>query len=892
MLQTKNLSILGARFVALLLPAFCLASAALAQPGSAYVTKTDYSGTYLNFSDASTWVSGVVPSDSANVTISNCLVTMDTDITLGTITILSSGRLKLASSTVTILDQLLNNASGGISDSGGSSTVIFTSTVADGGSGSPTIGGSNDVTLYNVQLNNGSVTDFHSGDTGEAETFITNELTLKGGAVVVNPPVYADGSTLKYDSIYTVGLEWTPNLSSGKGVPHDVALGTSASLDFGATASNYTCTGGFTLDAASASVDISDMTGTLTVDEGFTMGSTNSVTLNVPSTHVTGKLVVGGDLTFGTNTTLSGDSSNVEVRGNLANSLTGAKFRHLKFNGSSDQDITGNLITVDSLVVANTQNTAPDDTDVDFQANVDITAGGVFNPVDGTSKITGTFTMNSDATGTARIATLADAGATSDVHGDITFERYVPAVTDGYSFLLLGNYVKDATRLMWSNSFSPAFNMVMSFDEDYAVSADGGSSAWSVISGDGTTLLSDGTGYVVYTSANSSPTITATGGYNATNQSPAVTYSAGSNQGGGFNLLTNPFPSPIDGAQLLSENGLFSTYYIYDNASDTWKTTATGAPGTIDIGQSFYVQVTGSGNVSFNTSQITSGSNSFVREIDPLEEGFVGVRVQQEDGRYGDTYIRFHQDATNAFEWDLDATHRASGNNANPEIYSVLANGHKMHINTPGTMESVDFINLSVESGSAGEVSLFLNEEFPLPDGLCGLIEDLETGEIAALGGEPMVLELEPNTLYEDRFIITFLSAPVFESTASYCEGGVVHFVGDNAEAWNINWSSDSGELTGTGCVTGLEPGDYLLEATDPFSQCVVHSNISIEDVCMGDFNFNGERDITDLLILLVGIQPVNNSEGIFPETDCDCDGLMTTLDLLMFLPQFGAYCD
>ena len=880
----------GQHFFVLLLSLVLFAPAVLAQVGSPFSSIADQ-GSY-NFSNANAWAGQAVPGDSANITITNNTITMDVDKVIGTITLGNGGYIILSNSTVTILDQIVCNQLNGVYDDGGNSTVILKSTVAGGGT--VTIGGSNDVTLYNVEVFAGSVVDFDSGGESNTEVTITNQLKMGGGSVVVNPPIYGGASTLLYDATYAaVGTEWTAGASSGKGVPHHVSIGSGGSLSFGSTSSNYTCTGDFSINDASGSLTLSSMLGDLTVDGNFTSGTNSAVTINMPTEEGKGNLIVGGNMTLNGNTTWSGDEGNVMVGGNLANNVTGgAAFGLLKLNGSSDQDVTGNLITVDSLVVAHTANNGvQNDTDVDFQANVDITPGGVFNPVTGTAKITGTFTMNSDATGTARIATLRD-DATSDVDGDITFERYVPAVTDGYSFLLLGNYVKDATRLMWSNSFNPAFNMVMSFDEDYAVSADGGSSAWSVISGDGTTLLSDGTGYVVYTSANSSPTITATGGYNATNQSPAVTYSAGSNQGGGFNLLTNPFPSPIDGAQLLSENGLFSTYYIYDNASDTWKTTATGAPGTIDIGQSFYVQVTGSGNVSLNTSQITSGSNSFVREIDPLEEGFVGVRVQQEDGRYGDTYIRFHQDATNAFEWDLDATHRASGNNANPEIYSVLANGHKMHINTPGTMESVDFINLSVESGSAGEVSLFLNEEFPLPDGLCGLIEDLETGEIAALGGEPMVLELEPNTLYEDRFIITFLSAPVFESTASYCEGGVVHFVGDNAEAWNINWSSDSGELTGTGCVTGLEPGDYLLEATDPFSQCVVHSNISIEDVCMGDFNFNGERDITDLLILLVGIQPVNNSEGIFPETDCDCDGLMTTLDLLMFLPQFGAYCD
>lgn len=90
------------------------------------------------------------------------------------------------------------------------------------------------------------------------------------------------------------------------------------------------------------------------------------------------------------------------------------------------------------------------------------------------------------------------------------------------------------------------------------------------------------------------------------------------------------------------------------------------------------------------------------------------------------------------------------------------------------------------------------------------------------------------------------------------------------------------GDLTGSGCVTGLEIGDYAVEAIDPFSQCEVHSNVTIQDVCMGDFNLNGERDITDLLVLLVGIQPVDNFEGSFPETDCDCDGAMSTLDLLM----------
>ena len=235
---------------------------------------------------------------------------------------------------------------------------------------------------------------------------------------------------------------------------------------------------------------------------------------------------------------------------------------------------------------------------------------------------------------------------------------------------------------------------------------------------------------------------------------------------------------------------------------------------------------------------------------------------------------------------------KQSGNNSNPEIYSVLENGHQLVVNSAGSLGAVESISLSIEAGSAGTVSLSMEEGYVMPEGVCGLIEDLETGEVAAIGGDAMVVELEPFQLYENRFILTFMAAPIFEATASHCEGGILHFNGEDAELWDVSWEQVGGELTGSGCVTGLETGDYTVEATDPFTQCQVHSNIAIEEVCMGDFNLNGERDITDLLVLLVGIQPVDNFEGSFPETDCDCDGAMTTLDLLMFLPQFGSGCE
>lgn len=360
--------------------------------------------------------------------------------------------------------------------------------------------------------------------------------------------------------------------------------------------------------------------------------------------------------------------------------------------------------------------------------------------------------------------------------------------------------------------------------------------------------------------------------------------------------MTNPFPSPIDGSQFLGDNsGLVSAYYMLDNDADIFKTSATGAPGTIDVGQSFWVQVGSAGTITFETDQITAGTNSFLRLGDPLQEAFAGIRVQNvEDGRFGHTFFRIHPDGTDEFEWELELSRKGSSNYANPEVYSVLENGQELLINAPHTGSGDLHLPFVVKTGSmTGLVQIGMDEESVMPQGICGYIEDTETGERVGLGeGEFMTAELEAGALYQDRFELVLMESPEFSVTSTHCQGGVVHFLGEDTDLWNIAWTNASGDLEGTGCVTDLDAGDYTFEASNTLTQCHTATDLTVEEVCMGDFNLNGERDITDLLILLVGIQPVDNFEGIFPEADCDCDGVMTTLDLLMFLPQFGAYCE
>ena len=151
MLHNSTLHSQAKRLAFLLVPALFLAGSVFAQPGTAFVSITNISATPINFGDASSWVGGAVPGDSSNVTISNCYMSLNVDKVLGSLTIAPGGYIDLGSSTLTIMDQFLCSQENGVYDAGGTSTVILKSTVADGGSGTVTVGGDNDVTLYNVQ---------------------------------------------------------------------------------------------------------------------------------------------------------------------------------------------------------------------------------------------------------------------------------------------------------------------------------------------------------------------------------------------------------------------------------------------------------------------------------------------------------------------------------------------------------------------------------------------------------------------------------------------------------------------------------------------------------------------------------------------------------------------
>ena len=511
------------------------------------------------------------PSGSSIQIVENSVVVLDVDnYTFGVVNVTVGGSLDLGANTVTITDYLVNN--GTLTAS--SSTVVFNSTVADNSSGQPTCDGVASITFNDVQIPSSAVVDFGSGAIGaepNTEAYVNGTLSMDGGAVVLYPPFYGGASTLKYNDDYTVSTEWTKNDASAstKGVPTHVEVADGASLSFGSSSDNYTCAGNLTVNGsgslnmatmsgdltvtsnltvtgASGSMDMSTMTGDVIVNGDCTIGGVagQSVALTMPSAEGMGTLDVKGDLTLGESSnnalTISGDEGNVSCAGDFAIHASSTEFGLIEFDGLAAQTISGQAITIDSLVIDNSLNDVDDDSDVTFGVNVDITPGGVFNPVEGSVQINSTFTMNSDASGTARIATLADAGATSDVTGNITFERYVPS-TSGMNWLYIGNYVTNTTVGDWADDFG-GYNLFFDWDEQaQASSSSGTASSWTTLS-NADAMTSTDNGYVVLTVGDDAPTLSASGGYNAGNvQTPTLTKSRAANTGWWMALVDQSF---------------------------------------------------------------------------------------------------------------------------------------------------------------------------------------------------------------------------------------------------------------------------------------------------------------------------------------------------------------
>lgn len=294
--------------------------------------------------------------------------------------------------------------------------------------------------------------------------------------------------------------------------------------------------------------------------------------------------------------------------------------------------------------------------------------------INGTSlNASGNLILNSTASLKARVAEITGGGSLS---GNITAQVFAPGGTTDWSVLGAGG-VSGMTMNDWYDDFPMAI-------EGSATDVTSASGYFESVQGwnesdtygyDTTitinTALTPGKGFWVFLG----DALTTTGAITMDLTGPAVTGNVNipltiSNQSG-YNLISNPYPSPISWAKLRNGNAsVNNAIYIYN--ADLGITTsyvngvstpaASSANDDIPMGQGFYVQCTGNTNLTAQESNKVSNNTS----ADPLlrsanansSSSNIGsiIRLNIDGGGYhDDAVVRFHSSATTAYDMDLDA---------------------------------------------------------------------------------------------------------------------------------------------------------------------------------------------------------------------------------------------
>lgn len=232
----------------------------------------------------------------------------------------------------------------------------------------------------------------------------------------------------------------------------------------------------------------------------------------------------------------------------------------------------------------------------------------------------GTVLFKSDASGTANLGNSA-----GSISGNISVERYIPAIARRYRMISFGISGFTYAQLIddifitgpsggtgfdaSSHSNNPS---IYTFQETTGGSGRGWKSVNSI-----NNTLSSGYGALVfirgdrtlpspdwYTAglypAQNAVTLDYTGAAVTGNISPAITYTnTGDPSSDGYNLIGNPYASAIDW-DLVTKQNLSPFYYCYNPATGSYEANNSG---TIAGGQAFFVQATASNpSISFTES--------------------------------------------------------------------------------------------------------------------------------------------------------------------------------------------------------------------------------------------------------------------------------------------------
>ena len=426
----------------------------------------------------------------------------------------------------------------------------------------------------------------------------------------------------------------------------------------------------------------------------------------------------------------------LKISGNL-NGTINARNGSLEFNGSLSQTVPSNAFLparVRNLSINNPSG-------VTLQSSLALS--GILRLEQGDFKTNGHLTLISDANGTA----LVSGAGTGKISGMLTIQRYLnPAY--GYKYFsspFKGTIVEDFEPFMELKDPTTSFPHFYSYQGDRTDGSGNDLSGWKAYTNP-SNPINYLEGYALnFGSAGGAVTISLSG---EVNNGP-LTRTLSSHDGtftGGFHLVGNPYPSPIDWnneAAWTKDNINDAVYFFRASSTDpytgTYSSYVENGPSTdgktssiIPSMQGFFVHV--SDGTTQGTLGITNAARveNFSQEFHKSSQGKRVHLIRINAGFEGEeildpTVIYFHYKASESFDNQLDAYKLMNTHPDVPSFYSLTPKNEELSINAIASSLHKGHVRipLGYRALRSGNLKLQL-QDLDLPSGAYIYLVDLE----------------------------------------------------------------------------------------------------------------------------------------------------------------------
>lgn len=469
--------------------------------------------------------------------------------------------------------------------------------------------------------------------------------------------------------------------------------------------------------------------------------------------------------------TVSGNT--LQIAGDISNAGTfTATEGTIEMKGSVAQSISANVFSTNTLMNLIINNAAG----VTLGGALNIT--GIVTPALGNFNSAGYLTLVSTVSQTA----LIEGTGSGSITGNINMQRYLPS-SFGYKYFSSPFQGATVAELADEVNLTETFPTFYTYDENHSRDSLGHTvyySGWTKYT-ETTNALIPMAGYAANMGTGTLPvTVTMSGVVNNGTISTTL-YNRNRKYTKGFNLVGNPYPSPIDwNAGGWTKTNIDNALYFF-NAGNTDRYTgiyssyvngvSTGnATNIIAAMQGFFVHVTDPVSVSDYPVSATLGTTNSVRinnlnpvfksaSIDPRPAIRLSAGFELNHAIEDAAVVYFDPTASVRFDKEKDALKLKNTDEQVPNIYT-LADGHKLSINgLSEPSDSVSFIPIGLTTYRDGWINLRAENADELPF-MQVYLSDAETGKYHDLIRSSEVRFYLPRGICESRFKLVFSKAP------------------------------------------------------------------------------------------------------------------------------------